>query len=965
MCIHVVLSPKLDNLSLLASVTQAAPMQHPLTGVGHANSSSSANGASAAGVRQASSSHAGIGPSHLHALSLSQSPASSDAGEAGGFRPPNLAAAAAAKKARKFADGHHDEDGFDGEDGHSRKRSKQSLSCAECKRRKIKCDRRVPCSSCIKRGQPDSCSWEDAKIEPERQPFALADDVDDLRARLQLVERFINTLPPALKTSFVELGIKSMGQRPVNDINAADHEFEPSVLTSAYVKPEGSRDEAPPDSLNVLDSIIFDASTTMSADGLRREAANFDPDMTAWRTSIRRKAPVYVNPASGVNIGLDLCYSQADLDQQVRQCYDRVYKLLPEREKCVRLVHHYFHQYEWFFAVLHKETFLCEVDRFWQMYPARRYEVDPAWLAILFSVLALASDEAGQASDAQSPDTDQILADHGTPLHAAAQRMFLLSDPGGKAQIRTILTITLFACWTIISAYGGGDFARFASWLAQGIRTGHKLGLHTLTSDPETMPPDDPALPPGKNSMKREMALKLWGFMIFFDHLGGSGRYRSYLIHPAQNSAPPLSNLNWSDLSTTEWKVNPAPQSVLTDSTLERHKYQMARLARKTFDMLVVSPEPFNYGMIHELDREYREMLNAMPDAFQHEYATLEAQDPYIRSRRYIAMQGVHNRIVRLHRPFLVKGWEPNSRFAYSSEACVRSAKVVVLSHHNNLKLDFGLSRNLRMLYSHSLTAATVLAADLFHSTDTDATDAEVASKRDNFQLALDVFSESVQQKLGSKTLRRIVAAARHVLSGLYEEQKKRRTRHMVRKATGQKDSSEPTFAELLLALSSEIDGRPGRATPEAPQSTSTVLAAPSNGSLPTPSSMTTNGYSNNNMGNSTPTIPNGVDTAFSSLAVHPDPKPISSNLMQDIGLIDFNGQTWDFWTQPPPSAANVGSAFGDAQSSDLSHLPYSNPADALVSDTGDLSSWFGTGTSTEQADQATQALLSQLTSGW
>ena len=170
---------------------------------------------------------------------------------------------------------------------------------------------------------------------------------------------------------------------------------------------------------------------------------------------------------------------------------------------------------------------------------------------------------------------------------------------------------------------------------------------------------------------------------------------------------------------------------------------------------------------------------------------------------------------------------------------------------------------------------------------------------------------------------------------------------------------------QLLLALSSEIDGRPGRATPEAPQSTSTVLAAPSNGSLPTPSSMTTNGYSNNNMGNLTPTIPNGVDTAFSSLAVHPDPKPISSNLMQDIGLIDFNGQTWDFWTQPPPTAANVGSAFGNAQSSDLSHLPYSNPADALVSDTGDLSSWFGTGTSTEQADQATQALLSQLTSGW
>lgn len=80
-----------------------------------------------------------------------------------------------------------------------------------------------------------------------------------------------------------------------------------------------------------------------------------------------------------------------------------------------------------------------------------------------------------------------------------------------------------------MSAAGGLDFGRFASWLAQGIRTGHKLGLHLLSTDPEHMPPDDVALPPGKNSLKRETVLKLWGFMSFFDHLGGSGRYRSYV----------------------------------------------------------------------------------------------------------------------------------------------------------------------------------------------------------------------------------------------------------------------------------------------------------------------------------------------------------------------------------------------------------------------------------------------------
>lgn len=33
------------------------------------------------------------------------------------------------------------------------------------------------------------------------------------------------------------------------------------------------------------------------------------------------------------------------------------------------------------------------------------------------------------------------------------------------------------------------------------------------------MPPDDPAWPPGKNSLKRETALRLWGHLRFFDYL--------------------------------------------------------------------------------------------------------------------------------------------------------------------------------------------------------------------------------------------------------------------------------------------------------------------------------------------------------------------------------------------------------------------------------------------------------------
>lgn len=46
------------------------------------------------------------------------------------------------------------------------KRSQRpSWSCTECARRKIKCDKKVPCHSCIKRGRAEQCRLEDAAYE--------------------------------------------------------------------------------------------------------------------------------------------------------------------------------------------------------------------------------------------------------------------------------------------------------------------------------------------------------------------------------------------------------------------------------------------------------------------------------------------------------------------------------------------------------------------------------------------------------------------------------------------------------------------------------------------------------------------------------------------------------------------------------------------------------------------------------
>ena len=56
------------------------------------------------------------------------------------------------------------------EDFHSseRKRRRKALSCYDCRRRKLRCDREYPsCSRCRKSGQADSCLYDSGSLEPK------------------------------------------------------------------------------------------------------------------------------------------------------------------------------------------------------------------------------------------------------------------------------------------------------------------------------------------------------------------------------------------------------------------------------------------------------------------------------------------------------------------------------------------------------------------------------------------------------------------------------------------------------------------------------------------------------------------------------------------------------------------------------------------------------------------------------
>ncbi|KZT09569.1 uncharacterized protein LAESUDRAFT_810571 [Laetiporus sulphureus 93-53] len=75
-----------------------------------------------------------------------------------------------------------------------KKRRRQALSCTECKRRKIKCDRAQPCGPCVRRGEPNKCQWH--VIEP-MEKYVTRSEYDELKARVAQLESFIQGLVPS------------------------------------------------------------------------------------------------------------------------------------------------------------------------------------------------------------------------------------------------------------------------------------------------------------------------------------------------------------------------------------------------------------------------------------------------------------------------------------------------------------------------------------------------------------------------------------------------------------------------------------------------------------------------------------------------------------------------------------------------------------------------------------------------
>ncbi|GAA5896136.1 hypothetical protein JCM8208_007536 [Rhodotorula glutinis] len=634
-----------------------------------------------------------------------------------------------------------------------RKRNRAALSCSACKKRKIKCDRKLPCEACIKRGEQGTCRWEQPKVEPPPQPFALAVEHEQLKQRVAILEAVLQRIAPDVYHEIaLDMPVLPVPPRPVPAPA-------PAKAESPMDEDDEDEDEdgQESDGENVEDAaLVLEELAMMQHVAPRmssRSRTKTARQSSTPRVSQERPAlpvpppPSSVPPPSAhrppatvltfLPVPLDpprhpprppLHDALVDLpsramasllvpsiDPRRQRVLDDIFANLPQRKSEIDwMLRNYFDRVDWAWHLHHKPTFEAEYDAFCTLRAQGRLaEIDPLWVACLAMTLSLS------VNSLSAPVSTPLMSISAADLEALPWRYFECAqsalecgDWTGRPRFRTLQAIVLFAPFFLFAG-NRASAERHQTYIGAALRMAQSMGLHTLGDDPNTMPDlgdDDElysGLPPGVNSLKREMALRMLATLLFLDYT--SLRIKTSLPPHLVTSALP-GNYNDADLSPTS-VVAPRPADQATDVSLDLVKFRLA-LEQRKFKVMMEGKETFSYESVASIDANYRAILDSLPTELAEGYIPPLGEPLTSLWRRNMAVQSVQSRILRLHRPWMGRGWT-SARYAESTAKALVSARSI-LGCQVSLNSAPMLKQGFQLLTVQM--AVVALFTSLFHS---------------------------------------------------------------------------------------------------------------------------------------------------------------------------------------------------------------------------------------------------------
>ncbi|ATY59146.1 C6 zinc finger domain containing [Cordyceps militaris] len=596
----------------------------------------------------------------------------------------------------------------------ARKRQRVRLSCLECRRRKLSCDRGFPCERCIKSGTPDRCSYESrtgevvnasAGVPPQfaqldSRRFGLADAVAGFASRDPDVLRQDHDRIRRLELEIAQL--KTQLLRP-----GASASFDGSTIAGTN-SPATQKDETSPhdaadpnaprpevqeciDATNASDEKV--ELRFFRGKGFRtryfgpHNASMAFVELTGLCPFMRETADEWLRPVI-IHDRKDRKRRQEERELMFDQPDPELESLLPSKEEADALVSIYLDQFEQIHRIVHIPTFKKEYEAYWTPGANKRYA---AFTAMLLAMMAV-------TSTVHTHESLKFVGMMSSARHCAEKWIKSADDwVNDQSQKHRRLIHYQVACLLYL-AKRVNTYKKKRFWTGSGalIQNGIAVGLHR-----------EPSHMANKITIyNQEMRRRIWTTIQEFDMQASFDHGLPTLLSQLHYDTSPPRNLDDEDFGEHTTELPPSkPAKDYTFSSFQNLARSSLPLRLELSRLLTGPTSDIDYDQVIRYTNDLTQEIDALPSWDTDVDPTKSSKNPLI-AYTLLHVQ-LRQYIIPLHQPYL-KLRKQNSKYQYSEIIYYNAARDIVLLHDK--LYDQGI-RALNFLREDALTTAINLCS--------------------------------------------------------------------------------------------------------------------------------------------------------------------------------------------------------------------------------------------------------------
>lgn len=551
---------------------------------------------------------------------------------------------------------------------------KERQTCTECSMRRQKCDRQIPCSRCVKRGEGDKCTreWPEGGYDAR-----------------------VHRSYPSREQRLTDLGQQASPKSSPTSLTNSGSQPSPNGHARAPVP-------LPPNSMNTdvmlgkRNDIVNDSTTTI--------------DFISWGKA--KLSDYDLKPMQLSNDG-----AKDPLEMELTNCFSGIgatqiaflQLLLPSKRQIHQLVEYHMDSVLWYHSCFNGPTFYKELqDLSTDSSDLHLQKTDLRWTALLFSIMAGSLTVAPASTTASWGFQKGDRAKLTRQWFKATLTCLNLSDYMWRHHIYSIEAILVL----IISGHILGYSTTMTTLLGTALKIAQGLGFHKLSADDEeprytTGTGLVPMIHPSQREriIYRQRGRLAWLQLCNQDWFS-VGFTEMYSIQRHHFTTTRPTNMN-------DQTLDEVPLDVPTSVSTLCHFNDLATVTAQMHDAkCLASTTLAQYDSVLKFDAKIRAVASESIPAWLDSREAIEPHWPvWVPWARRSFNLCVCHKIIMTHKGFLGRSFR-NPAFNYSRDACLSAARSI-LKGAKQAYDEEGPSFWIDQAFM--VTAGIVFALDFFH----------------------------------------------------------------------------------------------------------------------------------------------------------------------------------------------------------------------------------------------------------